>query len=214
MAFASKYFAKPVTRAAVVWTYSGVRPLYNDGAKSATAATRDYVLSLNGAAGQAPLLNVFGGKITTYRRLAESALEKLTQFFPQASGKWTARVAMPGGDFPHDGVEALTARLKAGHPYLSDYWAGRMIRAYGTEAVTVLGGAASVAGLGRDFGGTLTEAEVRWLMTREYARKADDVVWRRSKLGLRMTEDEIAALEVFMADAQDADHRAASPAAE
>jgi len=212
--FASKYFAEPVTRADVVWTYSGVRPLYNDGAKSATAATRDYVLSLNGEPGQAPLLNVFGGKITTYRRLAESALEKLTPFFPQATGKWTARVPMPGGDFPYDGVADLTARLKAAHPYLTDYWAGRLIRAYGTEAVTVLGSAKTADGLGRDFGGTLTEAEVRWLMTREYARSADDIVWRRSKLGLRMTKDKIAALAVFMAEVQDADHRATSPAAE
>nr|WP_152827809.1 glycerol-3-phosphate dehydrogenase [Fertoeibacter niger] len=212
--FASNYFAKPVTRDDVVWTYSGVRPLYNDGAKSATAATRDYVLSLNGAAGQAPLLNVFGGKITTYRRLAESALEKLTPFFPQAKGKWTARVPMPGGDFPHDGVAALTARLKADHPFLTDYWAGRLIRAYGTEAALILNGASSAADLGQSFGGTLTEAEVRWLMTREYARKADDVVWRRSKLGLRMTKDEIAALAAFMAAAQLAAARAENPAAE
>ena len=122
LAFASQYFAKPVTRDDVVWTYSGVRPLYNDGAKSATAATRDYVLSLdeNGA----PLLNVFGGKITTYRRLAESALAKLTPFFPKAKPAWTARVALPGGDFPHDGVAALTAKLQGRIP-LPDAVLGR-----------------------------------------------------------------------------------------
>jgi glycerol-3-phosphate dehydrogenase len=194
--FASQYFKKPISRADIVWHYSGVRPLYNDGAKSATAATRDYVLSLdqNGA----PLLNVFGGKITTYRRLAESALEKLQPFFPQASGPWTARVAMPGGDFAHDGVPALIAALKARYPFLSDYHAGRMIRAYGTETTTVLGNAATMADLGRDFGATLTEAEVRWLMTHEYALAAADVVWRRTKLGLRMTKDEIAALDAYM----------------
>lgn len=195
--FASQYLAKPVTRKDIVWSYSGVRPLYNDGAKSATAATRDYVLSLD-TAGGAPLLNVFGGKITTYRRLAESALEKLAPFFPAAKGQWTARVALPGGDFPHDGVAALTARLKADYPFLTDYWAGRMIRAYGTEVGQVLGAAKVAADLGRDFGGTMTEAEVRWLMTREYARHAADVVWRRSKLGLRMTAAEIAALEDYM----------------
>lgn len=200
LAFASNYFAKPVTKADVVWAYSGVRPLYNDGAKSATAATRDYVLSLDQAG--APLLNVFGGKITTYRRLAESAMEKILPFFPGTKGKWTARVALPGGDFPHDGVVALTAALRAAHPYLGDYHAGRMIRAYGTEAMAVLGDAKSMEGLGRDFGGTLTEAEVRWLMTREYARHAADIVWRRSKLGLRMTAEQIAALEVFMAQGQ------------
>lgn len=208
-AFASQYFARPVTRADIVWTYSGVRPLYNDGAKSATAATRDYVLSLD--ASGAPLLNVFGGKITTYRRLAESALAKLQPFFPQARGPWTARVALPGGDFPHDGVAALTARLKADHPFLTDYWAGRLIRAYGTEAWAVLGGATQAGDLGRDFGATLTEAEVRWLMDREFARKAADVVWRRTKLGLRMTADQIAALEAHMAVAGG---RTVSPAAE
>ena len=195
--FATQYFKKPVTRADVVWTYSGVRPLYNDGAKSATAATRDYVLSLdtNGA----PLLNVFGGKITTYRRLAESALAKLAPFFPQAKGPWTARVAMPGGDFPHDGVAALTAKLKTAHPFLSDYHAARLIRAYGTEAAHITGSAKTLEDMGRHFGATLTEAEVRWLMTREYAHVAADVVWRRTKLGLRMTPDEIAALDAFMA---------------
>jgi glycerol-3-phosphate dehydrogenase len=194
--FASQYFRKPVTRDDIVWHYSGVRPLYNDGAKSATAATRDYVLSLdtNGP----PLLNVFGGKITTYRRLAESAMAKLAPHFPKATGPWTARVPMPGGDFPHDGVAALTAQLKSRYPFLSDYHAGRMIRAYGTEAPEVLGDAKTMADLGRDFGGTLTEAEVNWLMTREYAHAAADVVWRRTKLGLRMTKDQIAALDAFM----------------
>ena len=208
--FASQYFAKPVTVKDVVWTYSGVRPLYNDGAKSATAATRDYVLSLDGNG--APLLNVFGGKITTYRRLAESALEKLAPTFPQATGPWTARVALPGGDFPHDGVAALTANLKSSHPFLSDYWAARLIRAYGSEAATLLHGATSAADLGRDFGGTLTEAEVRWLMQHEFARAAADIVWRRTKLGLRMTKEQIAALDDFMAGA--ATHGAISPAAE
>ncbi|AWD21823.1 glycerol-3-phosphate dehydrogenase [Fuscovulum blasticum] len=208
--FASQYFARPVTLKDVVWTYSGVRPLYNDGAKSATAATRDYVLSLDGNG--APLLNVFGGKITTYRRLAESALEKLQPFFPQAKGAWTARVPLPGGDFPHDGVAALTQRLKDRFPFLSDYWAGRLIRAYGSEAETLLGTATSAADLGRDFGATLTEAEVRWLMAREFARAAADVVWRRTKLGLRMSKEQVATLDAFMAEA--ANHGAISPAAE
>ena len=198
-AFASRYFRKPVTRADIVWTYSGVRPLYDDGSKSATAATRDYVLSLdeNGP----PLLNVFGGKITTYRRLAEAAVAKLAPFFPQAKAPWTAGVALPGGDFPVSGVADLTDRLRAAHPYLDPYWAGRLIRAYGTEAAAMLEGAAAHADLGRDFGATLTEREVRWLMDREYARTAEDVVWRRSKLGLRMTPDQIAALDAFMSGA-------------
>ncbi len=196
-AFASQYFAKPVTAADVVWTYSGVRPLYNDGAKSATAATRDYVLSLDTAG--APLLNVFGGKITTYRKLAEEALAKLAPFFPKASGNWTARAPLPGGNFPHDGVAALRGKLRADHPYLTEAHAARLIRAYGTESWAVLGGAKSLADLGRDFGATLTGAELNWLMTREYARCAADVVWRRGKFGLRLTPDQIAVIDAAMA---------------
>ena len=195
-AFASRYFARPVTRDDIVWTYSGVRPLYNDGAKSATAATRDYVLSLD--QGGAPLLNVFGGKITTYRRLAESALAKLAPFFPQAKPAWTARAPLPGGNFPQDGVAALVAALRQAHPFLTDRWALRLVRAYGTEAADLLAGAATAGDLGREFGATLTEAEVRWLMRHEFARRAADVVWRRSKLGLRLTPDQIAALDAWM----------------
>ena len=197
-AFASQYFARPVTPADVVWTYSGVRPLYNDHAKSATAATRDYVISLddNGA----PLLNVFGGKITTHRRLAEGALAKLTPFFPGIKGAWTARVPLPGGNFPVAGVADLIADLKRKHGFLTDYWAARLVRAYGTEAAEILRGAHSAADLGRDFGATLTEAEVRWLITHEFARAAEDVVWRRTKLGLRLTAEQIAALGAWMRD--------------
>lgn len=198
LAFASRYFARPVTVEDVVWTYSGVRPLYDDGATSATAATRDYVLALD--AEGPPLLSVFGGKITTYRRLAESALAKLAPFFPAATGAWTARAPLPGGNFPIDGVAALVADLRARYPFLTDYWAGRLVRAYGAEAGDVLGQARAAADLGRDFGATLTEAEVRWLLDREFARSAADILWRRSKLGLRMTEEQAAALEAFVQD--------------
>ena len=197
--FASEYFARPVTAADVVWTYSGVRPLYEDGAKSATAATRDYVLSLDKAG--APLLNVFGGKITTYRKLAEEALTRLAPYFPATRGSWTARAPLPGGDFPHDGVAALRARLRADFPFLTETWAARLIRAYGTDSWEVLGQARTLADLGQDFGATLTELELGWLMRREYARSAEDVVWRRSKLGLRMNAGQIAAIDGFMATA-------------
>lgn len=195
-AFASQYFRRPISAADVVWSYSGVRPLYNDGASSASAATRDYVLSLDAAG--APLLNIFGGKITTYRRLAESALARLRPYFPAASADWTARVPLPGGDFPVSGVQALTARLSAEHPFLTPAWAARLVRAYGTDAAQMLGGAATAADLGRDFGATLTEAEVRWLMRQEFATRAEDIVWRRSKLGLRLTPEQIAELDAFM----------------
>jgi glycerol-3-phosphate dehydrogenase len=196
-AAASEYFATPVAAEDVVWTYAGVRPLYDDGAKSATAATRDYVLSVD-ANGPA-LLNVFGGKITTYRRLAESALEKLGSYLKPAKGPWTARVPLPGGDFRHDEVRRLADGLSAAYPFLDPAWALRLIRAYGTEAREILNGARGLDDLGRAFGWNLTEAEVVWLMDKEWARTAADVVWRRSKLGLRLSADEIAALDEWMA---------------
>ncbi|MFO8125008.1 glycerol-3-phosphate dehydrogenase [Yoonia sp.] len=194
--FASQYFERQVTRDDVVWTYSGVRPLYDDGARSATAATRDYVLSLdqNGA----PLLNIFGGKITTYRKLAENALKKLS---PLVGGgePWTVDAALPGGDFKVKDRDRLVADLQADYPFLDARWALRLIKGYGTEARAILNDAKAASDLGQDFGATLTEAEVKWLVSKEYARTAEDVVWRRSKLGLRLTKDQIVALDAFMA---------------
>ncbi|MEP3441044.1 MAG: glycerol-3-phosphate dehydrogenase [Sulfitobacter sp.] len=195
--FASKYLKKDITKEDVVWTYSGVRPLYNDGASSATAATRDYVLTVNESAG-APILNVFGGKITTYRRLAESALEKITPFFPNAGKPWTAGVPMPGGDFPVDGVEALKQQLAARYPFLGPVWVTRLVKAYGMDAFEVLGDATAEADLGQNFGANLTEREVSWLVEKEFARSAEDIVWRRSKLGLRLTQDEIDVLDAWL----------------
>ncbi|MBM1220008.1 glycerol-3-phosphate dehydrogenase [Ponticoccus sp. SC2-23] len=195
--FASQYFAKPVTRDQIVWTYSGVRPLYDDGAQSATAATRDYTLKIDRSAG-APVLNIFGGKITTYRRLAEHAMEKITPEIGGRQAGWTAGVPLPGGDFPVGDVPRLIADLREAYPFLDETWARRLIRAYGTDAQVTLNEATSPDDLGRDFGATLTEREVGWLMTHEFARTAEDVVWRRNKLGLRMTADQIAALDDWM----------------
>jgi glycerol-3-phosphate dehydrogenase len=195
--FANAYFKQDITAADVVWTYSGVRPLYDEGASSATAATRDYTLKVD-TMGGAPILNIFGGKITTYRRLAESALDKIAPYFPGLPAKWTAGVALPGGDFPYDGVPALIAQLRADYPFLTAFWARRLIRAYGTEAAAVLGNAASAEDLGMDFGATLTAREVDWLMSHEYAQRAEDVVWRRNKLGLRLDKGQIAALDIWM----------------
>lgn len=193
--FASQYFKQPVTRDDIVWTYSGVRPLYDDGASSATEATRDYVLSLDAGG---TLLNIFGGKITTHRRLSEEAVEKLRDIFPDMPGDWTAGVAMPGGDFPVTGVQALIDDLLRRYSFLDPVWAKRMVRAYGTEAVRVLGDAETRADLGRDFGATLSESEVRWMIGREFVETAEDAVWRRTKLGLRMSGDEIAALDQWI----------------
>jgi glycerol-3-phosphate dehydrogenase len=208
LAFANRYFATQVTADDVVRTYSGVRPLYDDGASSATAATRDYVLKLDQTAG-APVLHVFGGKITTYRKLAQAALQRIGAALPVPRGPWTAGAALPGGDFPHDGVPALLSDLIARHPFLTRPWALRLVRAYGTDARAILGTARRVQDLGRDFGGTLTEAELDWMVSREWAVTAEDALWRRSKLGLRLTPDQVRAVEDWLA-ARGAD---AAPAA-
>ncbi|UYV36815.1 glycerol-3-phosphate dehydrogenase [Rhodobacteraceae bacterium D3-12] len=199
--FVNGYFKQSLTEADVVWSYSGVRPLYDDGASSASAATRDYTLKVDRSGG-APMLNIFGGKITTYRRLAESALDKIGGEIAVEKGPWTAGVALPGGDFAVEDVAAQIAALGARYPFLSDAWAKRLVRAYGTEASDVLGGTTSVDDLGRDFGATLSEAEVRWLMRHEFARTAEDVIWRRNKLGLRLSAAQVADLDQWMAAAR------------
>ncbi len=197
LTFASQYFAEPVTKEDIVWTYSGVRPLYDDGAGSATAATRDYVLKLDHSNG-APLLNVFGGKITTYRKLADHALEKVGQVFPELPPSWTAGVPLPGGDFPVAGFDTLADILRETFPFLDVRWARRLTRAYGTEAFQILDGAKTISDLGNDFGASLSEREVRWLIDNEYAQSAEDILWRRSKLGLRMTKEQISDLQSWI----------------
>ncbi len=199
-AAASEYFAMPITPDQVVWTYSGVRPLYDDGASEAKAATRDYVFEMDHEDGAAPLLSIFGGKITTYRRLAEEALERLEPALPGARGKegWTAREPLPGGGFEAGGTERLAGDLKAAHPFLSDRDALRMARAYGLEARAILGDARSRSDLGRDFGCGLSEAELRHLIAKEWARTGEDVLWRRSKLGLHMSPEQRATVGEWM----------------
>ncbi|MEM8732068.1 MAG: glycerol-3-phosphate dehydrogenase [Pseudomonadota bacterium] len=193
--FATQYFRSPVTRADIVWSYSGVRPLYDDGATSATAATRDYVLRLDQSA--APLLSVFGGKITTYRRLAEHALEKIGEALPVPGKPWTAGATLPGGDIEVTEVPAATEALTRRYPFLDLAQAERLFRCYGTEVPEIFGTAQSRADLGRDFGGSLSEAEVVWLMDREYARSAEDILWRRTKLGLRLSPEEASEVDAF-----------------
>ncbi|WP_269585643.1 glycerol-3-phosphate dehydrogenase [Roseibium sp. Sym1] len=195
----SEYLEKPVTPADVVHTYSGVRPLYDDGAKDAKAATRDYVLELDGGADTPAVLSVFGGKITTYRKLAEQVLAKLEPYLPFERGVWTAGAPLPGGDFKVDAFDDEVARLEKDYPFLGQVLATRLIRLYGTDARHFLGEAKSTADLGQCFGYNLYEAEVKWLMEREWARTAADVLWRRTKLGLRLSSEEAAVLEAFMA---------------
>ena len=198
-AAASEYFRDPVTRDEVVWTYSGVRPLYDDGASKAQEATRDYVLTLDAPQGQPAMLSVFGGKITTYRRLAESALDRLKDHLPAARKEpWTSGAVLPGGNFPKESYDDVVAGLARQHPGVPEALVARLVRAYGTDAREILSGARSMADLGRLFGADLTEREVRHLMRREWASRAEDVLWRRSKLGLRVTPAEAEALDEFM----------------
>ena len=203
IAAAGEYFARPIGRDDVVWTYSGVRPLYDDGASDAKAATRDYVLDLAAAPGLAPVMSIYGGKLTTYRRLAEAVLKKLAPVLPAHRGLppgWTATAPLPGGDFPHDGRAALAVEVGRGHPYLPAALVDRLVAAYGTRVRRLLDGVASLGDLGRDFGAGLFEREVRYLMVEEWALTAEDVVWRRSKLGLAMSAEQVAALEGVMAE--------------
>ena len=202
---ASGYFAQPVTRADIVWTFSGVRPLYDKGGEDAAqAATRDYVLSLEADPGKAVLLSVFGGKLTTYRRLAEHALAMLDPVFPGLAAKagWTGKAPLPGGDFPVQGFAALVGELRRSWPFLAERHARRLARQYGTRAKTILGAARTPADLGRDFGGTLTAAEVDYSMDQEWTRSAADLAWRRTKLGLRLSPAELGALEDYMIQRQ------------
>jgi glycerol-3-phosphate dehydrogenase len=195
---ANEYFRTQIGAADVVWAYAGVRALYDDGARKPQDVGRDYTLILDERFGEAPLLTVYGGKITTYRRLAEEALARLSHFFPR-SRPWTAASHLPGGDFVYDGVDTLVERTQRTWPFLTADHARRLVRAYGTRVDRVLGKAAKADDLGTRFGADLTAAEVRYLMTKEWAQTADDVLWRRSKLGLRLTAAEITGLEQFMA---------------
>jgi glycerol-3-phosphate dehydrogenase len=197
----SAAFARPVSPADVVWSYSGVRPLYDDGASDAKSASRDYVLELDGAEGEAPLLSIIGGKITTYRKLAEAAMAELAPRLAQRSGLaagWTGITPLPGGEFEIDEIDQLTGRLTRSFAFLGKAHAARLAHAYGTRAWVLLGRAKAMADLGAGYGATLTEAEVRYLVEHEWARSAEDVLWRRSKLGLHMSDSEIAGLEAWM----------------
>ena len=195
---ASDYLRVPVTPEQVVWTYSGVRPLHDAGEGAAQAATRDYVLTLDGVPGTAPLMSIFGGKITTFRKLAETALKQLAPHLPPPKGRpagWTGSERLPGGDFDMQDFDGEVARVRARHGFLSASLARRLVRAYGTRVRTLIGDAVSLSELGHDFGAGLTEAELRYLVRHEWVRRAEDVVWRRSKLGLRLSAEQIATLD-------------------
>ena len=194
------HFRATVSPANVIWSFAGVRSLYDDGFSRPQDTPRDYVLALDGESGKAPLLTVIGGKITTFRRLAEAALDELAPLLG-ARPAWTANSHLPGGDFPVDGVERLVAETRVSWPFLSVNHARRMVTAYGTRVRRILDGAQTLDDLGPSLGANLTGAEVRYLMDHEWAQTEDDVLWRRSKLGLRFTRDKRARLGTFMAAA-------------
>jgi glycerol-3-phosphate dehydrogenase len=200
---ANGYLARPLQRSDIVWTYSGVRPLYDDGSADPSAVTRDYVLkrdALPGAPGpdRAPVLSVFGGKITTYRTLAEEALAALEPFYPQMKRAWTRDAVLPGGDLPDGNREAFLAELTARFPAVPPQWLRGIARRHGTRARALLEGVRTLTDLGEDFGAGLTEREVAWLRRREWARTADDVLWRRTKCGLPMSAAQRARVAAFM----------------
>ena len=194
----SEYLEHPLTRAMIRWTYAGVRPLYDDGASKAQEATRDYVLSLDEVAGKAPLLSVIGGKITTYRRLAERAMRELRGAFPTMRTSWTRDAKLPGGDVPvasyGDWVESMSRR----YSFLDRRLVGRLCRTYGSRINVVLAGVLRAPDLGRDFGAGLSEREIEYLVAHEWAETADDVLWRRSKLGLHLAPDQRSAVDLFL----------------
>jgi glycerol-3-phosphate dehydrogenase len=193
------------------WTYAGVRPLFDDGASKAQEATRDYVLSLDANDGNAPLLSVIGGKITTFRRLAEQALARLSPVLPHMRPPWTRGAVLPGGDVPFDAFTAWAEETVAHrYPFLNPRTAMRLCRAYGSRIRTVLDGVAGPADLGRDFGAGLSQREVEYLVAHEWADTADDILWRRSKLGLRFAPEQRAALEDYLANSRNVPLRAAA----
>lgn len=199
-AAASEYFARAITPSDVVWTYSGVRPLYDDGASAAQEATRDYVLHKDGGSGEPPLLSIFGGKITTYRRLAISALDELAGDLPalRNDAGWTAGAPLPGGDISLDSPVSPAESLWRSYPFLGQALASRLAGAYGTRARAIVGEAKSMTDLGRHFGAGLTETEIDYLRREEWAETADDVLWRRSKLGLHLNAAERATVREHM----------------
>ncbi|MGN7125850.1 glycerol-3-phosphate dehydrogenase [Methylorubrum thiocyanatum] len=195
----NRSFARSIGPDDVVWSFSGLRPLYDDAAANASAVTRDYVLDLD--TDGPPVLSVFGGKITTYRRLAEHALERLRPHLSGLKPSWTGQAPLPGGDMQDADFDRFAERLAAEHPFLPNVTARRLARAYGTRAERLLGDARALSDLGETFGGDLSAREVDYLVRHEWARTPDDILWRRSKLGLRTGRTDVARLGRYLATA-------------
>jgi D-erythritol 1-phosphate dehydrogenase len=191
----NRYLNTPIRKDEIVHSFSGVRPLYDDNAENPSAVTRDYVFDV---AGEPPMLSVFGGKITTYRKLAEHALDKLQPFFPEMKAPWTAKAPLPGGDMPDADFDRFLAELHRANPWLPEALAHHYARLYGTRVGHVLNGARDVAGLGRHFGGLLYQCEIDYLRRAEWAVTAEDVLDRRTKHGLHLGAAERAEVAGYM----------------
>jgi glycerol-3-phosphate dehydrogenase len=183
----SGYLKAPVTPRDAVWTYSGVRPLYDDGEASASTVTRDYVFDMDTLPGKAPLLSIFGGKLTTYRKLAEHALSKLLPLMQAAkTAPWTRTATLPGGDMPRGDLELFVADQLRRHPTVSPVLIRRLCRSYGTRIERILGVTGKPGSLGAEVAPSVYEAELNLMRGEEWARTGDDALWRRSKLGLHL----------------------------
>lgn len=185
---AGRYLSHPLTGADIVWRFAGVRPLVDDGAANTSSVTRDWRLDLVQTSGSAPLINVIGGKITTFRLLAEAVLDRLRPFFPGMGGAWTAHAPLPGGDVGPGGVAGYCVDLARRRPGLAPETLDRLVALYGTRADRLIGDAVRDDDLGVQLGGGLTEREVCYLRDYEWARTADDVLWRRTKAGLDLSD--------------------------
>ncbi len=191
----NRYFKRQLTRDDLVYSFSGVRPLYDDNAENPSAVTRDYIFELDAVDGKAPLLSVFGGKITTFRKLSEHALDRLKPFFPAMKPEWTSTAHLPGGDIANADFEQFLGDLRAAFGWLPAPLLKHYARLYGTRALDLLSGARSPADLGRPFGPRLYEREALYLMANEWAVTAEDILERRTKHGLHMSADERADFE-------------------
>ena len=200
-AAANRYLARPVSPADVVWSFSGVRPLYDDGTTDPSSITRDYVLTVEDAQGEAPVLSIFGGKITTYRKLAQSALGKLADFLPPMAACRTASVPLPGGDIAGEAFDEWAKRFQTRHPALDPALVQALARRHGSNATRILQSVRAERDLGEHFGDTLYAAEVDYLIATEWARTADDVLWRRTKCGLHMSAEERKRVAEYLANA-------------
>lgn len=191
---AASYFRAPVDPTKLVWNYSGIRPLLDDGSGKANDVTRDYLIETDGRYGEPPLVSIFGGKLTTYRRLAEAVLAKLANRFVMGNN-WTADEPLPGGDLGAGGVDGLISEIVARHSFITQTHARRLARSYGSRAWKIIAEAKSLDDLGPRIVGDLYRTELDYLSTEEWAGSADDVLWRRTKLGLTASPAEIAALK-------------------